>query len=202
MVIKMNGFFNSSITQSIILGVLATVVFEVIKFFFKKIRDSIQEKTIGFSLSGFWCSYVKEESIVDGETYYAYELLRLKYLNNKVFMTLYQVTSDKIKRYYKGYGCFRGNKLTISYEEANNSTSNHTGVFVLKINNKIEHQISLIGNYCEFRQENEECSVYKYSLYPYKLSLNTKILFRLLRKKYIYEYMQNEEFMNACKAQV
>lgn len=186
----------NNIIKTIITGIIATAIYEIAKYIIIFITDRVKEKSKEFSISGIWCTYHESRSSIDNQLFSAYELIKLKYNHGKIIMNLYQLTNDGRKYHYKGYGCLRGNKLTIAYEEASNKVSNHTGVIILKLQNIVEHSIFLQGNYAEFRGNNEESTLYPYFLKPHKISLKNKIKIFLFKTQYIYKYMSKEDFKN------
>lgn len=188
-----------NILKTIITGIIATTIYEIAKYIIMFIIDRTEEKSKEFTISGAWSTYHESRSNIDNQLYSAVELVKLKYVRGKVIMNLYQITNDNRKYHYKGYGCLRGNKLTIAYEEANNKFSNHTGVIILKFQNIVEHSILLKGNYAEFRGNNEESTLYSYFLKPHKISAKNRIKIFLFKNKYIYKYMLKEEFIYGTK---
>lgn len=180
--------------KDILVGIIATVLFEISKLIVIVIVDKAKEKSKAFSISGIWCAYHTSKSDIDGKIYSAYELVQLKIHHGKVAAVIYQITNDNRKHRYKGYGCLRGNKLSIAYEEASNPQSNHTGVFIVKIKNVIEHSIFLSGNYVEFRADAEDSSLYKYYLKPHEVSKTNMLKIMIFKSRFIYKYMQKEEF--------
>ena len=188
-----------SLLYVIITGAISTIIFEIGKFLFLFIVDKIKEKSVSFSISGYWCSYNSEYSFSENKIYSAYELVKINYSKEKIVMHLYQLTNDNRRHQYKGYGFLRGNKLVISYEEANCSTSNHIGAFILKMQNKNEHSILFAGNYYEYRGEADTCEDFKYILKPCTLSLSNRLLIFIFRNKYIYKLISKEEFKNECQ---
>ena len=182
--------FLDVIKDSIVPGIIATTIFEIIKFIMTNVMSWVQEKQQPFSINGYWYSTVKE--VQDNDEYFAGELMKLTYKNGKVLMKLYQITNDGRMYIYKGIGCLRNNKLALSYYECQNHNSRFVGNFILKIVNEVEHETILYGNYIEFRKEKQMANVFPYKAYRMKLSLKDKINFRLKGSNFFKELLEEE----------
>lgn len=191
---------GNNIIDAIILGIAATIIYELLKKFVLIILYSLKKRTLLFSIDGFWCTFHESKSELNGLVYSAYELLHLKYNKGNIYLKLYQVTNDNRNYLYKGIGYIRGDKIVIAYEEAKSDKSNHVGALMLRQNNFYEHSIVLQGNYIEFRGNRQSVKPYKYILKNCCLPLKTKINFLLCRDKNIYNFMKkNEDFRSECK---
>lgn len=179
------------IASALIVGIIGTILFEVLKYLFIFSLNRIQEKKVPFSISGYWHLYIEESSENNGNKYYAHELIKFKYYRGNIHMRLYQMTNEK-NYIYQGTGCMRINKLSIAYEQSNDSNSNHIGAFILKASNIEEHSVTLVGNYCEFRQEENHCSIFDVQLHPMRIKLINRLLLFLLKSKYAFGFMEKE----------
>lgn len=190
-----NVWFNT-----IIGGILTTLIYELGKSFILYIYDKRAERSLEFSIAGYWCSYVTARSERDKKVYTAYELMKLSYKKGHLRMELYHLTNDARKYYYKGIGFLRGDKIVIAYEDSSTEFSNHVGTMILRYTNILEHQVCLAGNYHEFKRNGHRSAQVAYLIKRYqgkrKISKLKKLLFG---RKYIYTFMQKDEFINECK---
>lgn len=182
------------IAFAILTGVLATVLFETLKFFFSRARDVIARKSLPFSLEGYWRTYHEEFDPQKETLFSACELVHFTLRNDAVHMKLYQTTNDGRCHFYQGIGYVRGHKLVLSYYEADNDKSNFTGVFLLRESNANEHMISLVGSYGEFRRDDPQAKFFPYSLHPCQLPRKEQLRIALRGKKYAYSLMRGEGF--------
>lgn len=181
-----------NLTDIIFTGIISATAFEIFKAIFIIIKNKISEKSLPFTVSGYWCTY--HEKAMHG----AYELVYLKHQGNKLKLKLYQKTNDKRFHFYKGNGYIRGDKISIAYQEANKSRSNHTGTFNLKIHNISEHSVCLYGNYTEFSKNNKESNSIRYELKECNLSSFNRLCIKFLGKFFIKNLMVREVFINEC----
>lgn len=177
----------------IITGIIASAMFEIIKFSIIFVKDKIYEKGLPFTISGYWCTYHEKGS------YYAFEFVKIKHRGDKLKFRLYQKTNDGRFHFYKGNGYIRANKISFAYQEVNKNRSNHVGTLNLRIYNISEHCIGLVGSYSEFSKDEKECSHLPYELREFTESKWDKIFILLFRRNYIKRLMDREEFKNACR---
>lgn len=189
----------NDIVAAIFTGIVATSIFELLKFSYCFWRDRIAEKELPFSLAGYWCAYHESKDSKTQEIFSACELVRFCHKHDMIHMKLYQITNDGRCQYYKGIGYFRGNKITLSYCEADRQVSNHAGAFLLREKNIIEHVISLTGNYAEFRGDSFRARLYPYNLKPCGLTLSQQIAVFFTGKKAAYSLMKKKAFQDECK---
>lgn len=190
--------YNSFI-ETIIIGIVATAIYEMSKKCVLIIYDIVSVKNVQFSVSGFWCSYHQSMSRNSLEEYTAYELMELKYKNGYIRVRLYQLTSDGRKHYYNGNGFLRGDKLAFSYEEVSQESSTQVGTIILRYSNLCEHQVFLVGNYHEFKKNEHSSTNIPYMVKKYHVDRVDKIKYRVLGRRYIFSYMQKENFKNVCE---
>lgn len=185
--------------STIIVGIISTFIFELMKYIFLLCKSKVAEKCLPFSLNGYWISYHESKEKKDGELLSAFELASFYFDNGVVRMRLYQLTSFGGFYCYKGLGYVRGDKISVSYYESDNPLSNHIGNFLLKASNKIEHEVSLVGNYFEFRGNSTKGHMFIYSMCPYKMSMIDRICIYFCRKNHAEKFMKREKFQNECR---
>lgn len=189
----------NNIFETIIIGIFATFMYELGKYTLFYIIDNIKIRNIPFSLSGYWCSYVKYKPKNSTEEYEAYELVKIKYKRETVYIKMFQLTNDNRKNCYEGKGFFRGDKLAFAYKEMNRSTSNQVGSIILRFKNLKEHEVFLIGNYHEFRHDNYRSSSNPYMIKKYNMKFINRLKSIVFDRKNIFSLMQSEEFKNECR---
>lgn len=180
-------------------GIATTILFELLKYIFLLCKSKVTEKGLPFSLNGYWISQHESRSGKNSELISAFELAFFSFENGIVRMRLYQLTSFGGFYYYKGIGYIRGDKVSVSYCESDNPQSNHLGNFLLKASNKIEHEVSLEGNYFEFRGNGKKGYAFAYSMCPYKMSTVDRIGICFQRKRYAEKLMKRGDFQNECR---
>ena len=186
-----------SFIYTIITAIIATTLFELGKYIVIKLLDKIAEKSLPFAISGFWYAYHECQDANTKEDREAYELILLKYNRGQVKMMLYQLTGDGRKYQYSGAGFFRGDKMTIAYEENRQYRSNKVGAFVLRLCNEREHSVVLKGQYHEIVGDVFVCRNNEYTLQECRLAeLHKK---RILSSKYVFKLMEKQYFKDACK---
>lgn len=188
--------------DAIITGIIATLIFEIVKYIIFKLIDLSQKRRIPFSITGIWVTYHESVHPDTNEKHTAYELLILKIKKGNILTQIYQYTSDERKHRYKGCGYVRGPKLSIAYEEFNNQNSDLTGVYLLKNSKKTEHNTYLKGTYLEFQGKNDEAKVHEYCLFPYSPSFFNKICLKYLGQQYIFYHMKKERFKEYVENQM
>ena len=176
----------------VLTGIIPCVAYEILKIFFVAIMNRISAKSLPFTINGYWVAFHERDG------YSAYEFLILKNQGVKLKFRLYQLTNDNRFHFYKGLGFIRGSKISLAYQEANKNRSNLTGTFNLKVFNKSEHHLALIGKYTEFSKDEDECFSCAYELREMDLSQFEKFLISVLQANYIKFLMGTKEFRNAC----
>lgn len=184
--------------DTLILSIVATITYELLKKIIFTLSDIIKLRSLPFSISGYWCSYVVYK-VKNEKKYSAYELIKITYKKEIAYLKMYQITEDGRTSCYKGYGFLRGDKLAFAYSEAKKSTSNKVGTIILRYRNIIEHQVFLFGNYHEFRYNNFHSNSYPYRLKQYEINFFKSILCVILGEKYIFSLMKKERFKSECK---
>lgn len=188
-----------NVLNTIIIGVVATFIYELGKYLLFFIIDNIKVRDLPFSLSGYWCSYVKYNPKNSTDEYEAYELIKLKYKKETVFIKMYQITNDNRKNYYEGTGFLRGDKLAFAYREIHRETSNQVGTIILRYRNITEHEVFFVGNYHEFRHDNYRSSSNPYIMKRYYMNFTNTFICKMFGRKQIFAFMKKEEFKNECK---
>lgn len=182
---------------TIITAIIATTLFELDKYIVSKLLDKVAEKRLPFAISGFWYAYHECKDAHTKENREAYELIHLKYNRGQVKMKLYQLTGDGRKYQYSGTGFFRGDKMTIAYEENQQCRSNKVGSFVLRLCNEREHSVVLKGQYHEIVGDVLVCRNNEYILNECRIEeLNKKWR---LSSKYVFTLMKKQDFKDACR---
>lgn len=189
----------SSVLNTIIIGIIATFIYEIGKNLLFYIIDNIKVRNLPFSLSGYWCSYVKYSPKNSTDEYEAYELTKINYRKETVYIKMYQLTKDNRKNYYEGRGFLRGDKLVFVYKEIHRAASNHVGTIILRYRNITEHEVYLVGNYHEFRHDNYRSSSSPYMIKRYNMSFIDMFKIKLLGRRNVFSIMQGEKFKNECK---
>lgn len=186
--------------STIIGGILTTLIYELGKFIILYLFDKRTERSLEFSIDGYWCSFVTSKSKKSKEGYSGCELLKLRYRKGYIRMEIFHLTNDGRKYYYKGIGFLRGNKIAIAYGDSSDESSNHVGTMILRYSNILEHQIALVGNYHEFKQNEHQSTQTTYLIAKYQGTRRiSEVKKFLLRKEYIYSFMQRDEFINECE---
>lgn len=185
--------------DALFVGIIATAIYEFGKIIFLRVIDFIKIRSLSFSISGYWCSNVEYISKNNTEAYEAFELIKIQYKKEIVYVKMYQLTTDGRKSCYKGTGFWRGDKLAFAYKETHHPVSNQVGTIILRYRNIMEHQIFLVGNYHEFRHNNYRSDNRPYIIKKYNMKIWDKIKSIILGKRYLYHLMQKEEFINECK---
>lgn len=88
----------------VITGVISCIVFEFLKYIFITIKNFINEKSLPFTVAGYWGAYHERDS------YSAYEFIALKQQGTGLKFKLYQKTSDDRFHFYRGRGYIRGKR--------------------------------------------------------------------------------------------
>ncbi len=196
------GEIMISFIYTIVTGVLATILYEMLKEIFIIIKAKCDERTSTFNINGYWTSLHKSVDSLDGKEYTSFELVKLKNKKGIVFIKIYQIISDDRRYVYRGNGLIRFDKLVFSYEEITKNKSNFLGSIMLRFSNEIEHQVVLQGRYYEFRKNSPNSRSYPYILREYKLSNREKINFFLKGEKYIFKILEKDEFKDECRKKV
>lgn len=183
-----------NVISTIITGIIATIIFEVLKLFVLKLIDLTKKARIPFSLTGFWVSYNQSEHPETHQIYSAYELIKLSIKRGRINVKIFQLTNDSRKHKYKGCGYIRGSKLSISYEEYAKQKSELTGCYILKVSKKNEHNIFLNGSYTEFQGSMDKIFSHDYCMFPYNTNRINRIGLNLCGGKYIFKHMQKDSF--------
>lgn len=187
------------VLNTIIIGIIATFIYELGKYLLFYIIDNIKVRNLPFTLSGYWCSYVNYIPKNSTDKFEAYELIKLKYKKETVYIKMYQLTNDNRKNYYEGRGFLRGNKLAFAYKEIHRTTSNQVGTIILRYRNLKEHEVFLVGNYHEFRHDNYRSSSNPYMIKKYNMKFIDRFKSMIFHRKNIFSIMQSEGFKNECK---
>ena len=185
---------NFSVT--ILSGITVSLIFEILKGIFISIHNRICEKSLPFTVSGYWGTYHSSND------YSAFEFVVIKHQGVGLRVRLYQKTNDGRFHFYRGAGYIRGNKISLAYQEADKSKSNFTGTFNLLVSNASEHSLKLNGSYTEFSKNEEESTSHPYCLRELSLSLKEIILITAFRKHYIKKLMDGERFQDVCRKKV
>ena len=184
----------NTVINTIVVGIIATLSFEILKYFVLKVMDLIIESRIPFSLTGFWVAFSESKHPDTHEIYSAYEFVRLRIERGKIIVKIYQVTNDSRKHIYKGLGYLRGSKLSISYEDYSNPHSELCGSYNLRVSKKNEHSTYLAGSYTEFQGKEDILYTHDYCLFPYVPTKKENLALRVFGKKYIFNLMENNQF--------
>ena len=184
------------VVYTIIIGVIATLVFELLKYSVIRVLDLTKKMHLTFSLPKYWISHTIQASPDSQKTFSAYEFVKLKIVKGRISMQIFQYATDGRLHKYKGCGYIRGSKLSISYEEFANRYSEMTGSLNLKVSKKSEHSIYLKGTYTELQGKKDEVFSYDYCLYPYFPCMFDKLGLNLLGSRYIFNHMKKESFKN------
>lgn len=178
-----------SIIITLLIGILGTIIFEIINWFFLSAKDFIIKKNLKFSLNGYWKAYITYE--YKGIMYSAWELMILKYRNGFAKAKIYQATRDN--RYYECVCCgyMQNDKLVLAYKETKQQISNDVGVIILRTYNSVNHEVVLKGSYCEFEENAVNCIINSYTLEYEEFSIKQKIMIKFNRNKYVYELLSN-----------
>lgn len=193
------GYFNllDNLLAAIISGIIVSTIFEVLKCGFVIALNRVSEKSLPFTVDGYWGTY---HSL--GE-FNAFEFIILKQQGVNLKFSLYQQTNDGRFHFYRGVGYIRGSKISLAYHEANKNRSNSTGTFNLLVHNASEHSIELIGNYTEYSSIDGNSLSHPYSLIEFSnYSFLTKIKLVVCRKCCIKKILNDTEFQDACKTHV
>ena len=185
-----------NLSFTLLTGVTVSLIFEILKGIFFNIYNRICEKSLPFTVGGYWGTY---HSLND---YSAFEFVVVKHQGVSLRVRLYQKTSDGRFHFYRGTGYIRGNKVSLAYQEADKNRSNLTGTFNLLVSNASEHSLKLNGSYTEFSKNEEKSTSHPYSLRELSLSLKEIILITILRKHYIKKLMNVENFQDVCRKKV
>lgn len=180
-------------TEVILTWLIAPTVFELLKIFVIWIINKIEERSLPYSMSGYWCTY--HEMIVNNQTYSCYELLKIKQQGSKLVLCIYQLTNDNRFYLYKGKGYIRGAKVSFSYEEVNSKFSSSTGNVSLLRKDILQHTPRYEGVFSEFIRENENCTCSPYILCFLDLGWFDKMMITIFKSRYIKNYMEKERFL-------
>ena len=180
-----------NVRNIIITCFLAPAIYEILKHIVFSICDKIRENGMPYVITGYWVAY-HSSKFGDGSEYAAFELIKIKQKNDKLFAKLFQLTDDERFYTYNCKGYIKGNKVVLSYCEANSSLSNAVGTFNLLRKEQLQHLPCFYGVYSEFIKDNRECSSSAYKLFPYKVPVFNRVLIYLLKSKYVRRYMRKE----------
>lgn len=188
--------------ETIITGILATLIYEMIKNVFLFVKSHREEKNSTFNVAGYWCSYHKENSTSRDMVYESYELVYLKYKRRELLMTIYQVTNDGRKYKYKGKGIARYDKIIIPYEERTKCKSDFLGVIMVRFSNIVEHNVVLEGSYFEFRKNSMRAKGYPYMLKEFDIKFFDRIKLSLFGKYFAYKLINDMEYKDVCEKEM
>lgn len=200
--LAVEGEIMASLIYTIVTGVLATTIYEILKAIYVFIKVKHGEKTSTFNINGYWTSFHQSVDYYDGKEYASFELVKLKNRKGIIFINIYQITNDGRKYVYQGNGLMRFDKLVVSYEEVTENKSNFLGSIMVRFSNEIEHQVVLQGRYHEFRKDRPNTKSYPYTLREYKLPNREKINILLHGKKYIFKILEGNDFKDECRKKV
>lgn len=188
-----------TVIEIIFMGIVPAFIYEMLKYIVVEIKDKIKMKSIPFSLEGYWCSCYDWTHPISGTTYSAFELIKMNYHKDRIEFLIYQITTDSRHYIYKGSGYIRGNRISLTYQDASNEKSNKVGAFLLKSVNVFEHSICLIGSYMEFYKESNRGLDQDYMLIPCSIDNKNKLKFKFVGKKSIFSFMKGKDFQNECR---
>lgn len=182
--------------MNIIEALIPAILFELLKVVFCHIYDKLMQARIPFTIRGWWCTCHKRLAWDKSREYCTYELVWLDYKNGCICMRLYQLINDGRKYIYKGVGFIRGNKMVISYEEANKNASNKMGTFNLRITNQLEHETAFVGDYHELDRDNETSTNCEYRLKKCNVA---GAFWRWYTPKRLFKEMDRQAFKEECE---
>ena len=191
--------YRMNVIQTIIVGSVATAIFESSKFILIRFFDYLANARLPFSLTGYWISFHQSAHSDTQEVFSAYEIVRIRIKTGKVVASIYQYTNDNRTHIYKGCGFVRGSKLSVSYEDAYNSNSELIGNYLLRVKKESEHNVYLNGTYSEHQGKRDIIVSNSYSLFSYCPSLLIRLGFVFGGKKYIFNHMKKDRFINCVK---
>ncbi len=178
---------------------IAPFLYEMLKHLIFFAKDKLNDHINPYSISGYWVSFHSSKN-ENGVEYSAYELLRFKQTKNNLSVKLYQHTNDDRFHIYKGLGFIKGNRISLSYCESNDSYSNDIGTFNLSREEESQHTPCFTGVYTEF-SKNSDCTAKDYKMTPLKISAIDRLLLSAFQSRYAKYYM-NRKFSYADKTKV
>ncbi len=179
---------------------IAPAMYEILKHIIILIKNKLQERTIEYTVSGYWGT-VHSAKDKDGKEYTAYELLKMKQKGNELRSKLYQLTNDGRFYTYNCTGYIKGQKISLAYSELNNKFSNDTGTINLLRFEKFQHTPNFVGVYSEFSKSDTSCTSKDYNLIPLKINAKDRVLLAILKSKYAQKYLEKENTKNELSLQ-
>lgn len=177
----------------IISSIISPAIFEILKYFSVFIINKIKEKSLPYTMDGYWYASVKESE------YIGYELIKIKQRNNKLYFHIYQLTNDDRFYVYKGCGYIRDSKVSLSYEEAKENKSSVTGNITLLKRDITQHTPKFEGIYSHFFKEETICTTKPYNLFSLKINKMDRLLLLMFKSMYAKKYMKKERFISGCE---
>ncbi len=187
--ILLNDWINILITS-----LISPAVFEILKLFCSWLYNKLKNRSLPYTISGYWLACHNTEVVVENIAYTACEIIKIKQNGTNLSFVLYQLTNDKRFYIYRGVGYIRGSKVSLSYEETHSEISSNTGSFTLLKRDTLQHTSCFTGIYSEFVKEEKHCTSMPYSMHLLKLTYFERIMFTLFKSKYAKQYMKKRNF--------
>lgn len=165
-------------------------IYEILKSIVIRSLNVFKEKSLPYTMTGFWCAHhtAKDEKVE--KVFSTFEILDIQQQNTYLTVTIYQYINDGRFYTYKGKGYIRGEKIAISYEEAEEGMSNNTGNITIRREDTYQHRPQYVGIYSEFIRENKFCTSRPYALESLEISKMDKVLLKVLKNRYAKIYME------------
>lgn len=140
-----------SFKESLVNGVLVSILLHLLGIIFWKLYDRILIRKSVFDLSGFWSNFhknYKNDEIIE------FYLIRQQG-RGKLFIKIWQYKKERQKiNKYAGHGCIISERVSLYYCTAD-KYSNQTGAMVLRILDSNVDSIYLEGTYYEMNQDSK-----------------------------------------------